>query len=356
MFSPIKHVYVHVPFCLEICSYCDFKRVYYHKKDVEKYLIQLDQEIYHFTKNNFAPETIYIGGGTPSSLSENETKDLLMTIAPLIKGWAIKEYTIEANPRDINEDKLLLWKKFNIDRISLGVQTFNDHLLKSLERDHSVADVIKACKLIKKHQFELSIDLIYNLPQQTKNHIETDLQYVTKIEPDHISWYSLIIKEGSKLKNHQIDLQVEEEFMSIVIEGLKKLNYHHYEIANFTKKRESLHNKGYWMSNNWIGFGYGAVSFIDGFLIENKGSQIKWFPHKEKLAPKDLYEQVLMMGLRHHKGLDLTNKLHYQTYLFYKAKIDKEITLKTLKKENQRLFLTKKHFMLLDSILLNIVV
>ena len=352
----IKHIYVHVPFCFEICSYCDFKRVYYQKKDVEKYLINLDLEIYNFKKQSFKPETIYIGGGTPSSLDENETIDLLRTLQPLIENQKIKEFTIEANPRDINEKKLLIWKRFNIDRISLGVQTFDDKILQAMERDHSVVDVINACLLIKKHNFELSIDLIYNLPNQKLTHIKKDLDYVKQIAPDHISWYSLIIKEGSKLKNHKINLEIEEKYMLEVLKGLKKLNYFHYEIANFTKGKESLHNQGYWLSNDWIGFGYGAVSFIDGYLIENKGNQKKWYPQKEKLLQEDLYEQVLMMGLRHHKGLNLKNKLHFETYQFYKDKIDKEIAKKNLEIKNNRLFLKKELLMLLDSILLNIII
>lgn len=228
----VKHLYIHIPFCSLICTYCDFYRLPINDPIIhQKYLRQIRKEIQKTPNNRYS--TIYIGGGTPNLL---EPKLLDYLLKPLSLQLAKKyEFTIEANPEFINQTQINIFKKNKVNRISLGVQTTNDLILKLLKRSHDFAMVKKAICLLQKNNFtNISLDFIYNLPLLTNKDLMDSFDFIAKYQIKHISYYALEIKKGSilKQKKYKIDLQKEEEQLQIVKENLAKLGFYRYEIAN----------------------------------------------------------------------------------------------------------------------------
>ncbi|MBR4609373.1 MAG: radical SAM protein [Erysipelotrichaceae bacterium] len=187
MTTRIKHLYVHVPFCSSICYYCDFCHRIYDKKLAEQWLETLKKEIQTSCSDFY--ETIYIGGGTPTVLSLDQLRRLLEMISEFAD--KVKEYTIEVNPESLDEDKILLFKEYGINRISMGVQSSNDRILSSLNRKHSFADVKDKIVLLKKHDLSnISVDLMYSLPDQTMEILDQSIEDILSLDVPHISLYA----------------------------------------------------------------------------------------------------------------------------------------------------------------------
>lgn len=307
----MKSAYIHIPFCNNICSYCDFCKLYYNKKWIDEYLKSLELEI----KSNYKGEmlnTLYIGGGTPSSLSIQQLK-YLFKIIKILNLNKENEFTFECNIEDITLDKVRLLKENNVNRLSIGVQSFNNKNIKLLNRHHTKEEVFKKIRLLKENGFSnINIDLIYAIPNETLEELEQDLDYFLELEIPHISTYSLIIEENTKLYiEHYENVDEELDYEMYKLINKKLSNYHHYEISNFAKKGyESKHNLTYWDNNSYYGFGLNACGYDGEFRYTNTRNINKylnnnWLQEKEKISVNERFENAFILGLRKIDGVNI---------------------------------------------------
>ncbi len=309
----VRSAYIHIPFCNNICSYCDFCKLLYNKKIVSNYLEELAKEISLIYQGEEL-KTIYIGGGTPSALSLEELEILFKILNMLNKSKEI-EYTIEGNFESTTKEKLLLYKKYGINRLSFGLESISDKNLQFLERTVIKKQVKEVIKEARKLGFNnINIDLMYALPTETEADLNIDLDYILSLNVEHISTYSLIIEPHTKLsiksvKN--IDEDLDFKMYNLICEKLKLNNYFHYEISNFSKKGfQSKHNLCYWNNQEYYGFGLGASSFLNNCRINNTKSINKYLEgnfclNKEILSEKDKIEYEIMLNLRKSEGINL---------------------------------------------------
>lgn len=316
----MNSIYIHIPFCSSICSYCDFAKIYYNKKFAMDYLKELEKEIKN-NYNNDVLKTIYIGGGTPSSLDLEELEYLFNILDSLIKDTNY-EYTIECNVENLTEEKIKLFKKYGINRVSIGVQTFNEKYLKFLNRHHSRDDVINIINLLKKYNINnINVDLIYALPGQTLEELDADLEEIIKLDIPHISTYSLIIEPNTILYNNEVT-NIDEELDYKMYENIinKLNNYNHYEVSNFAKPGyESKHNLTYWNNNEYYGFGVGASGYINGIRYDNTRSINNYLKgtrmvNKEYIDFNTKLENEFILGFRKISGIN--KKEFYDKYHF----------------------------------------
>lgn len=317
----IKSAYIHIPFCTNICSYCDFPKVYYNNCFIDKYLDALNGEIHKYYKNDKL-KTIYIGGGTPSALNVEELKKLFKILS-VFKFEDNYEFTIECNLDSLSKEKLELFKKNKINRLSIGIQTFNEKHLKYLNR---IKGDIKLIEYAKEIGFDnINIDLIYALPNETLDELKSDIDKFLKLGINHISTYSLIIEDNTQLKINNvsnIDDELDLQMYNLIRKTLKENGYEHYEISNFAKKGyESKHNLTYWNNEQYYGFGMGASSYIDNKRITNTKSITKYLNNQYRLEVEivDLnskMEYEMILGLRKINGVNLEK---------FKCKYDKNI-------------------------------
>ena len=331
----IKSVYIHIPFCMTICSYCDFCKFYYNQELVDKYLIALNKEI----KERYQGEeinTIYIGGGTPSCLNLQE----LTKLFEILKQINVKniEYTIECNIENIDEAKLQLFKKYGINRLSIGIQTFNKKHISYLNRHHTKEEAIDKINLAKKYFDNISIDLIYAIPNQTLKELSDDLDIALALNIAHISTYSLIIEPHTILYNDgikNIDEDLDYEMYRLICTRLK--NFEHYEISNFGKFK-SKHNLTYWNNEMYYGFGAGASGYIGDIRYTNTRNLKKYFNgnyvyEEEKIALNIDIENEFILGLRKLEGIDKNS--FYEKYNIDLLKIE---VVKDLIKDSKLIF------------------
>ena len=305
-----KALYVHVPFCDVICAYCDFTRVVTHPKLIEDYLYALHEEIKLYPDVQY--ETIYLGGGTPSALDMNQLHTLFEIIKPHSK--SVKEYTIEVNPESLTVDKAQLFVDYGINRISFGVQSFNQDELDFMHRGHTTNMIKQGIDWLRHVGItNISIDLIYALPNQTLDKWAYNLGQALLLDIDHISLYALTIEDNAefgRMKIKPIAFEIEEDMYELAIETLAKAGFHRYEISNFTKSKPSQHNLHYWHYDDYVGLGPGAVSLYKGKRIENTKnllyySQFKFHGEIIELSKEDLMFEFIMMGLRVREGIEL---------------------------------------------------
>lgn len=304
----IKSCYIHIPFCKSICSYCDFCKYYYNDSWVEKYILSLENEIKKRYKNEML-DTLYIGGGTPSCL-DIESLNKLFKVLNIFKLNKNYEYTIEFNIEDISEEKLKICKKNKVNRISIGVESFNKDNLNFLNRKNT--NIEEKISLVKKYFDNINIDLIYALPNETLDVLRSDLDNFLKLDVPHISCYSLIIEEHTKLHNlgvKNIDEDMDYEMYKLINTKLK--DYNHYEISNYAKEGyESRHNLTYWNNEEYYGFGVGAASFIGNKRINTSKSINKYLNNnfvydEEILSKEDNISYELILGFRKIKGINI---------------------------------------------------
>lgn len=309
----IKNCYIHIPFCQSICSYCDFCKLLYNEKFINKYLDSLEKEIKDIY-NGEELETIYIGGGTPSCLSTHQLERLFKILEIFKKSKNI-EYTIEGNFETTTKEKLELYKKYGINRLSLGIESINKDNLKFMNRTLVINEVKEKINMMRKLGFNnINLDLIYALPNETINTLSKDIEFILSLNIEHISTYSLIIENNTilKINNEQnIDEELDEKMYYEIINRLKENNYNHYEISNFSKKGyESKHNMCYWNNNEYYGFGLGASSYINNKRMTNTRS-ITSYNNRilgkeiEIVNKNDKIEYEIMLNLRLIDGIDL---------------------------------------------------
>ena len=306
-------IYVHIPFCSKICSYCDFAKTIYIKKWADEYLKSLNNEIKVRYKKT-PVKSLYIGGGTPSVLTIPQLKNLFKTLKQL-KLSKDTEITIECNINDLTFEKLKLFKSAGINRLSIGVQTMNPRLLKTLDRDHEKEDLIRIMEKARELEFDnISFDYIYGVPGSNFDDIKKDLVFLTSLKPDHISAYSLLIEPHTALyvnKAMPLKDEVDEKFYEYIRIYLKGKGYKQYEISNYAKpNKESVHNKTYWNNEPYLGFGLGAHSFYNNTRYANTKSLNKYINkeyliEKKELSKADLMNETLMLGLRLRDGINI---------------------------------------------------
>lgn len=357
-------VYIHIPFCKSICTYCDFCKIYLNEKFVLPYLNSLANEI----KEKYQGEeikTIYIGGGTPSALS---LKDLtyLLDITKYFNINKLIEFTFECNLNDINEDLLNLLKQYNVNRLSIGVESFNENKLSFMNRSHTFKDAQEKISLCRKLGFNnINIDLIYGLPKEKIVVLKKDIKQVLKLNPEHISTYSLIVEDNTVIGINKMvpcDDETDEEMYNIICDTLKKKGYIHYEISNFAKKNyTSRHNINYWLNENYYGFGLGAHGYIGNVRYENTKSITKYisgsYVLKETLLSKEEdMNNFIMLGFRLLNGINL--KYFYERYhvnLQEQYDIDDLIKEKKLIYKNGYLKINPKYIYVMNEILIKII-
>lgn len=309
----MKSMYIHIPFCKSICTYCDFCKQLYNETNINKYLDALNEEIKD-RYNGEELDTLYIGGGTPSSLNIMQ-QNKLFDILKQLKINNIKEFTFECNVNDITEELIDLLIKNKVNRISLGVESFNKEKLKFMERFSDYNDVKNKIDMIRnKGLYNINVDLMYAIPNETLKDLKEDLNLILKLKPTHISTYSLILEEYTKLSINNvkpIDEELEYEMYNYIVNKLKKKKYKHYEISNFSLEGyESIHNLNYWNNEEYYGFGLGASGYIDGIRYENTKNINKYFEYnfvnkQEIVGLREKEENELMLGFRKTKGISL---------------------------------------------------
>lgn len=312
-------LYIHVPFCIKKCSYCDFLSFSCSSAEHETYFSYLKKEFSLYEKEKF--DTVYIGGGTPSSVSSSLIKDFIGSL----RFGPDSEITIEVNPGTITQSKLLDYINSGINRISMGCQSFNDDILSLLGRIHNKDEIIASYNLIRETGFSnVNLDLIFSVPGQTMDILKNDLEQLVSMSPEHISIYSLIWEEDTdfytKLKEgsmHISDESIEADMYRYIIDFLTAKGYIHYEISNFAKPGyESRHNTVYWENKQYLGIGIGASGYIGEIRYKNYDSFSKYyssleqgiFPHAEEefIDMESLVEYDVLLGLRLlKKGINL---------------------------------------------------
>ena len=305
----VKHCYVHIPFCKRICSYCDFCKVFYDTGYVFSYLDSLEQEI----KKNYCGEvldTLYIGGGTPSSLSIVELKRLF-SILSNFKRSSSCEVTIEVNFDSITKEKLDLFQEFGINRISFGLETTHSWILEKMNRYLNLDEVraiISYCKEIGLSN--INVDLMYAFPGETIEEVIADISFIQSLNIPHVSTYSLILEEHTKLYLDgvsSISEDVDAKMYEVICSSLS--NFCHYEISNFAKEGYySSHNLCYWKNQEYYGFGLGASGYLDGIRYSNTRSMTHYLQGKiryeeEILSLRDKMEYEVILNLRTKEGI-----------------------------------------------------
>jgi len=313
----MKGLYIHIPFCNYICSYCDFTKSKPKNEEVmDLYIDLLISEIKTYEQYFSEIKTIYIGGGTPSLLSLHNLEKVfktLKTIKPI-------EYSIEINPDTYTQEKGVLFKRYGINRVSVGVQTFDDDLIVSLKREHTKEEVLFAINSLNELEIaNINLDLIYAIPSQTVKQVENDLKVIEGLKGKikHVSYYSLILEENTffyhqymRDKIKLIDEDTELKMLSLVMEKLPQFGFNHYEISNYALSGyESKHNLLYWTNQEYIGCGLGASGFLKKQRIKNNHVHSKY---KNKFINTIINEKLddtlaneFIFGLRKIEGVNL---------------------------------------------------
>ena len=313
--------YVHIPFCTQICYYCDFSKVFIKNQPVDSYLEHLVQEFHSYDIQKL--RTLYIGGGTPTALSARQLETLLDGLTRELDLSVLEELTIEANPGDLDEDKISVLKNSAVNRVSLGVQTFDDKMLKKIGRSHLEKDIYENIDRLKLAGFDnISIDLIYALPGQTMDQVKDNVAKAIALDIPHMSLYSLILENHTvfmnRMRRGKLPLPKEEleaEMFDYIISELEKAGFEHYEISNFSKPGfESRHNLMYWDNAEYYGIGAGASGYVDGVRYKNHGPIRHYLKaveegnariNEENLSQREQMEEEMFLGLRKKTGVSM---------------------------------------------------
>ena len=363
----IKSAYIHIPFCEHICHYCDFNKVFLQGQPVDEYIqmlkteMQLQLQLYPTDQL----DTIFVGGGTPTSLNEKQLAILCQYIEdelPFNKKSG--EYTFEANPGDLSREKLEILYHSGVNRLSFGVQSFNDELLQRIGRTHRAHEVYETIELAKDVGFtNISIDLIYGLPGQTKDDFQDTMNQALALDLPHYSSYSLIVEPKTVFYNlmqkGKLNLppqELEASMYEQVMETMEKHGLKQYEISNFAKQGfESRHNLTYWNNQEYYGIGAGAHGYTGGKRIANYGPLKKYMnPLKmgklpvmeEHLVPlNERMEEEMFLGLRKTKGVsfrEFKEHFHVEMAEIFAKSLEQQIDKRLLEIEGDYVRLTKQ--------------
>ncbi|EMF0165327.1 oxygen-independent coproporphyrinogen III oxidase [Enterococcus hirae] len=358
--------YIHIPFCEHICYYCDFNKVFLEGQPVDEYVEMLLKEMEITLKQHPVKEleTLYVGGGTPTSLTAVQLDRLLAGAREILPFKEGKEFTVEANPGDLTKEKLQVMKNYGVNRLSMGVQTFDNRLLKKIGRKHTAEDVYQTMHFLEEENFtNVSIDLIYALPGQTLEGYRETLNQALALDLPHYSLYSLILENKTMFMNwvrqgrlELPDQETETRMFEETIQAMKKKGRHQYEISNFgLEGHESKHNLMYWNNDHYFGFGAGASGYLGNKRYRNKGPIQHYLRplragelpvlETEVLLRENQIEEEMFLGLR--KKIGISKQHFYERYqqtiesLYSKVLTDLEKE-GLLVNESDRIYLTPK--------------
>ena len=362
-------LYIHIPFCRSKCKYCDFKSFSNINEDIRgKYIDRLIGEIREYSGQNIAIKTIFFGGGTPSLLTANEMQKIVNSVDSVFDVSKDVEFTIEANPKTIDEEKLRVFKSLGVNRISVGLQTIHEKELKMLGRIHSYDDFLTSYDAIKRVGIDnINVDLMYGIPYQTLSSLDKTLDSVISLNANHISAYGLIIEEGTPFFDMKNSLSLpgeDEEILmyELIAKRLSQNGYGHYEISNYARDGyECQHNLIYWRDEEYIGLGLSAHSYIGNTRYSNPASVDEYLfadlnssRDYVRLDREDVEFEYAMMNLRLNLGISLSEYEEKFSISFLdgrEEKINKYIKLGLLARDKDRIFLTERGFYLSNTIL-----
>ncbi|AYA77085.1 oxygen-independent coproporphyrinogen III oxidase [Bacillus sp. Y1] len=362
----VKAAYIHIPFCEHICHYCDFNKVFLKGQPVDEYLDALEEEI-RLTLEKHPAEplhSVFVGGGTPTSLTEKQLQRLLFSIKKYLPLEQNAEFTFEANPGDLSDEKFRVLFEGGVNRLSFGVQTFDNQLLKEIGRTHRAEDVFASIEKAKKVGFEnISVDLIYSLPNQTLDSFKETLQTALSLDIQHYSGYSLIIEPKTVFYNQMRKGKLpvpgedaEAEMYSLLMEQMQLAGFQQYEISNFALPgHESKHNLTYWNNEEYYGFGAGSHSYVAGERIANHGPLKKYMDpiwngtlpshNIHKVENNEKWEEEMFLGLRKMEGISVDHfiqKFGVDPLSLFKNEIDSLQSRDLISFQEGKIALTKK--------------
>ena len=360
-------IYIHIPFCVKKCSYCDFVSFCSDEKTWEQYTNAVVCEIENKKiENPKKVTTIYIGGGTPSLIPENYIVKIINTVKSRFKIEESAEITIEVNPGTVTEKKLVAYKNVGINRISIGLQSAEDRILKLIGRIHNYQTFLSTYNLTRNIGFEnINVDLMLAIPTQTKEELLNTLNKVIELKPNHISLYSLIVEENTEIKKalevgklEYVDEKVEREMYWKTKRILEKNGYFHYEISNFAKRGfESKHNMDCWNQEEYIGFGIAAHSYINNKRFSNISNLEEYIKNineenfeknielHENQTKQDKMKEYMIIGLRKIGGISISEferRFRISPLFYFRFEIDKLVKENLLEVDLDYIKLTKK--------------
>lgn len=364
-------LYIHIPFCLKKCRYCNFYSVTHNSKSVPEYIRTLAKEIGRFRGNNYLVTSIYLGGGTPSLLSFEQLFSIFSAIIDSFKISKDAEVTIETNPATVTKQKAKGWRILGINRVSIGAQTFIEDELQILGRLHSASDISKSFECILSNCTEnISLDFMYGISGQTQNSWEESLHKAVELQPKHISSYCLSLEKGTPFFEMKDQLSLPDEdtqqkMYYSMVSFLEANDFQQYEISNFAiDGYESRHNISYWMGKEYLGFGAAAHSFynmtrkeniadVQRYInaIQNNQSVVK---SKKEISGREYISDLIFLRLRLRTGISLTalrNQYGFDVKKEYRNTINKFSQHGYLTIEGDRLKLSRKAFFVSDEIL-----
>ncbi len=353
-----KGLYIHIPFCVQKCKYCDFVSFADCEEEKDRYLSRLFDEFKLYRDTEI--DTVFIGGGTPTSLPADRMEALLKEINENFCLLSNCEFTVEANPKTLDKHKLEILKRGGVNRLSIGVQSFNDEELKAIGRIHTAKDAIDTFVLARECGFDnISLDFMSALPNQNLDSFKNNIASAIALNPEHISCYSLILEEGtplfSEFEDGKLNLPSEEnerEMYEYACRALKEADYMQYEISNFAKKgKESRHNIKYWKCKEYIGVGLAAHSYIDDMRFSNTSDMKQYLmgyykkDDCELLDINDKMSEFMFMGLRMIDGVseaDFFDRFGQKIDDVFEKQLLKFTKSDMIKRENGRIYLTHK--------------
>lgn len=318
--TPPRSAYIHVPFCKHRCGYCNFTLITGRDDLINRFLKAIEIELKNL-KEPHSVDTLYFGGGTPTYLPPQQLSQLCKCVLqwhPLAHDY---EWTVEANPGDLDEKRMEILAQFGVNRISLGAQSFRDKKLSILERDHSAADIDRSVELAKQYKMQVSLDLIFAAPEESLEQWQNDLEMALKLKPEHISTYGLTYERGtsfwSRLDRQELHQAPEELERTMYLEAIQRLNeagFEHYEISNFARPGyPSRHNETYWAGESYFAAGPGAARYVDGVRSTNHRSTTTYLnrvlagdspiAEQEELDAEQRAREMLVFGLRRIAGV-----------------------------------------------------
>jgi putative oxygen-independent coproporphyrinogen III oxidase len=373
--KPVRHIYVHIPFCARICPYCAFYKDLLDRSQTSRFCDALLRELEQYQGAAVSsppgqlsdlvyilPSTIYFGGGTPTALNNAQLELLLRGFHERLELSELVEWTIEANPGSVSGRKATLLKKFGVNRISLGVQSWNDELLKLLGRDHNAAQAKESFRILRDEGFgNINVDLMFGLPGQTNGQWLATLQKTIALQPEHISTYCLTYEEDTEFfvrharGEFRQDPDADADFFEMTMTTLEDAGYRHYEISNYARPGfESVHNRAYWLGKDYLGIGPSAVSTIGMQRWQNVCDYRAYIDRalagqspresSENLTDQMKRTERIALSLRTRDGVSAGELKDFST------ETDELVALGLLRQSNGNFILTPKGKALTDSI------
>ncbi len=367
---PPRAAYLHIPFCVHRCGYCNFTVVTGRGDLVEPFLAALATELSWLGEPREV-ETLYFGGGTPTYLAPDPLRrlcELALHWHPLASGH---EWTVEANPGDLDEERLAVLAEKGVNRLSLGSQSFHREKLKLLERDHTAADIGRAVSLSRQAGMKVSLDLIFGVPEETLGEWQSDLQQTIDLAPDHISTYGLTFEQGTSFWNRrkrgelkQADEELERDMYLAAIDTLALAGFEHYEVSNFAKPgQRSRHNETYWSGRGYFAAGPGASRYVEGRRETNHRNTTTYLERVQKgessvaeeecLNDEQRARESLVFGLRRLEGVarvEFADRTGFELKAIAGATIERFVSLGMLSDDGERVRLTREGLLVSDSL------